>query len=93
MYLREHHSGIARARRGGASMQWTPAGQRLAIFFVVAFCLWMYEWSIQRYIVVLELLLGPALSCASIGVVSAAGAGDLRSLALLLCSLLQAWQR
>ena len=53
--------GVRLARGPNASMQWTPAGQRLAIFFVVAFCLWMYEWSIQRYIVVLELLLGPAL--------------------------------
>ncbi len=53
--------GVRVARGPNASMQWTQAGQRLAIFFAVAFCLWMYEWSIQRYIVVLELLLGPAL--------------------------------
>ncbi len=39
----------------------TPASRRLISFFVIAFCLWMYIWSIQRYIVVLELLLGPAL--------------------------------
>ena len=31
------------------------------MFFMISFCIWMYEWSIQRYIVVLELLLGPAL--------------------------------
>ena len=44
-----------------ASRRWTPPGQRLAMFFMISFCIWMYEWSIQRYIVVLELLLGPAL--------------------------------
>ena len=44
-----------------ASMRWMPGGRRLAIFFLIAFCVWMYEWSIQRYIVVLELLLGPVL--------------------------------
>jgi hypothetical protein len=53
--------GVRLARWPEASMRWTPAGKRLAVFFVIAFCLWMYEWSIQRYIVVLELLLGPAL--------------------------------
>ena len=37
-----------------------PAGARLIAFVVVAFCVWMYEWSIQRYIVGLELLMGPA---------------------------------
>ena len=52
----------ARLARGpDASVQWTPAGRRLVIFFLVAFCVWMYEWSIQRYIVMLELLLGPVL--------------------------------
>ena len=52
----------ARLARGpDASVRWTPAGRRLVIFFLVAFCVWMYEWSIQRYIVMLELLLGPVL--------------------------------
>jgi Glycosyltransferase family 87 len=53
--------GVRLARGPDASMRWTPAGRRLVIFFLVAFCVWMYEWSIQRYIVMLELLLGPVL--------------------------------
>jgi len=53
--------GVRLARGPDSSMRWKPAGQRLAIFFLVAFCVWMYEWSIQRYIVVLEFLLGPVL--------------------------------
>jgi hypothetical protein len=40
--------------------QLAPAGRRLITFFVVAFCVWMYVWSIQRYIATLELLTGPA---------------------------------
>lgn len=53
--------GVRFARGHDASMRWKPAGRRLAIFFFVAFCVWMYEWSVRRYIVVLELLLGPVL--------------------------------
>jgi len=39
----------------------TPAGRRLIIYFGITFCIWMYVWSIQRYIVGLELLTGPAV--------------------------------
>nr|WP_294560062.1 glycosyltransferase 87 family protein [uncultured Rhodopila sp.] len=38
-----------------------PAERRLIIFFAVAFGLWMFVWSIQRYIVLLELLTGPCI--------------------------------
>jgi hypothetical protein len=50
-----------RARMAEPDAPRMPAGQRLIVFFVVAFGLWMYEWSIQRYLVVLELLAGPAI--------------------------------
>jgi Glycosyltransferase family 87 len=53
--------GVRFAQGPDASRRRTPAGQRLAIFFILSFCVWMYEWSIQRYIVVLELLIGPLL--------------------------------
>jgi hypothetical protein len=39
----------------------TPAGRRLLTFMIVAFCFWIYEWAIQRYLVSLELLMGPAI--------------------------------
>jgi hypothetical protein len=48
------------ARRGREPGTTTPAGRRLIVFFAAAFCVWIYEWSIQRYIVALELLAGPA---------------------------------
>jgi hypothetical protein len=48
---------VAFARRGNGLA--TTPGRRLAAFFAMAFCLWMVEWSIQRYLVVLELLIGP----------------------------------
>ena len=53
--------GVWAARRSDARARRGPAGRRLAVFFIVAFCIWMYEWSAQRYIVVLELLLGPTM--------------------------------
>jgi hypothetical protein len=56
--------GIGFSRRGRQPVPttgMTPAGRRLIVFFVVAMVLWLYEWSIQRYIVVLELLAGPAI--------------------------------
>ena len=53
--------GIRLAGGSDAAMRWPPGMRRLMIFFLVAFCVWMYEWSIQRYIVTLELLLGPVL--------------------------------
>ncbi len=48
------------AWRRGAVPRTAPAGRRLIAFMAVAFCLWMYEWSIQRYLLTLELLTGPA---------------------------------
>ncbi len=56
--------GVRLARRGGwpgVTARYQPSGQRLIVFIAVAFCLWLYEWSIQRYIVALELLTGPAI--------------------------------
>ena len=50
-----------RKQAPGAPARFAPAGRRLIVFFVVAFCVWMYVWSIQRYIALLELLTGPAL--------------------------------
>lgn len=38
-----------------------PSGRRLLAFFAVAFGIWLYIWSIQRYLVSLELLTGPAI--------------------------------
>ncbi|MBS0562152.1 MAG: DUF2029 domain-containing protein [Proteobacteria bacterium] len=56
---------IARLARGTARpVAVSPvrtAGTRLMVFLAVAFVLWMYEWSIQRYLVSLELLTGPAM--------------------------------
>lgn len=51
--------GLALFLRGRMPGKMSNAGRRLIVFFVVAFGLWMYEWSIQRYIVGLELLAGP----------------------------------
>ncbi len=48
-------------RRGPGPGSTTPAGRRLIAFIAVAFAAWEYEWSIQRYLVPLELLLGPAI--------------------------------
>jgi hypothetical protein len=45
----------------GVSARLAPAGRRLITFCVVALCVWMYVWSIQRYIATLELLTGPAV--------------------------------
>jgi uncharacterized integral membrane protein len=50
-----------RGQASDVSTRFAPAGRRLITFFVVAFCVWMYVWSIQRYIALLELLTGPAL--------------------------------
>jgi hypothetical protein len=53
--------GLRVSARTGAAGTPTMAGRRLIVFFAVAFCLWLYEWSIQRYLVSLELLAGPAI--------------------------------
>jgi hypothetical protein len=37
------------------------ARSRLIVFLSAAFVMWMYEWSIQRYLLSLELLTGPAV--------------------------------
>jgi hypothetical protein len=51
--------GLRLAQRRSQAGTTTPAGRRLTVLFIVAFCLWLYEWSIQRYLVSLELLTGP----------------------------------
>jgi hypothetical protein len=52
---------IARLVRGRTAPTATPACRRLIGFMVVAFPIWLYLWSIQRYLVALELLTGPAI--------------------------------
>jgi hypothetical protein len=49
------------ALRGRPAAKMPPAGRRLIVFLVIAFGLWVYEWSIQRYLVSLELLAGPVV--------------------------------
>jgi hypothetical protein len=50
-----------RLMRGRASPGGAPAGRRLIAFIAVAFAIWLYLWSIQRYLIPLELLAGPAI--------------------------------
>jgi hypothetical protein len=52
---------LVRGRMPTTATPWSAAGKRLTVFVLVAMIFWMYEWSIQRYIVVLELLAGPAV--------------------------------
>ncbi len=47
--------------QGRVADEGAPAGRRLVVFLAVAFAVWMYEWSIQRYIVPLELLTGSVM--------------------------------
>lgn len=49
------------ALRQGWVRNVSPGSKRLIVFMAAALCIWMYVWSIQRYIVVLELLTGPAI--------------------------------
>lgn len=53
----------AASRRAGVgkTVLGIAPGLRLTTFFAIALALWFYEWSIQRYIVVLELLCGPVM--------------------------------
>jgi hypothetical protein len=44
-----------------------PAGQRLIAFFLASFAAWAYAFPIQRYLISLELLLGPVLLVALAG--------------------------
>jgi hypothetical protein len=53
--------GALRRRASAPTLRPQPSGLRLITFMVVAFAFWMYEWSIQRYLVPLELLMGPAI--------------------------------
>jgi hypothetical protein len=47
--------------RGRSRAATEPLERRLLVFIVVAFCVWIDVWSIQRYLVPLELAMGPAI--------------------------------